>query len=59
MHEETLTLDDLLLGDAGLVPYGQDAATHALMAASATCSWSMVPRIIGLTFAAARWSAST
>ncbi|MEZ4458016.1 MAG: multicopper oxidase family protein [Gemmatimonadales bacterium] len=30
-REETLMLDDLLLGDAGLVPYGQDAATHALM----------------------------
>ena len=26
-----LMLDDLLLGDAGLVPYGREAATHALM----------------------------
>ena len=30
-REEVLMLDDLLLGDAGLVPYGRDAATHALM----------------------------
>ncbi|HJR16495.1 MAG TPA: multicopper oxidase domain-containing protein, partial [Gemmatimonadales bacterium] len=26
-----LILDDLLVGDSGLVPYGQEAATHALM----------------------------
>ena len=30
-REETLMLDDLLLGDQGLVPYGKDDATHALM----------------------------
>ena len=30
-REETLMLDDLLLGDQGLVPYGTDHATHALM----------------------------
>ena len=30
-REEVLLLDDLLLGDAGLVPYGREAATHALM----------------------------
>ena len=30
-REETLMLDDLLLGDAGLVPYGADQTTHALM----------------------------
>ncbi len=30
-REEMLMLDDLLLGDQGLVPYGTDHATHALM----------------------------
>ena len=30
-REEVLMLDDLLLGGTGLVPYGRDAATHALM----------------------------
>ncbi len=30
-REEILMLDDLLLGEAGLVPYGQEHATHALM----------------------------
>ncbi|HVE79465.1 MAG TPA: multicopper oxidase family protein, partial [Gemmatimonadaceae bacterium] len=30
-REEVLMLDDLLVGDAGLVPYGAEAATHALM----------------------------
>jgi FtsP/CotA-like multicopper oxidase with cupredoxin domain len=30
-REETLMLDDLLLGDAGLVPFGEEHATHALM----------------------------
>jgi FtsP/CotA-like multicopper oxidase with cupredoxin domain len=30
-REETLILDDLLLGDRGLVPYGEDRATHVLM----------------------------
>ncbi len=30
-REETLILDDLLLGGDGLVPYGIDHATHALM----------------------------
>ncbi|MFN0181457.1 MAG: multicopper oxidase family protein [Gemmatimonadales bacterium] len=30
-REETLMLDDLLLGDRGLVPYGEDHTTHALM----------------------------
>jgi len=30
-REEVLMLDDLLVGDEGLVPYGRDAATHALM----------------------------
>ncbi len=30
-REEILVLDDLLLGDAGLVPFGDEAATHALM----------------------------
>ena len=30
-REEVLMLDDLLVGDGGLVPYGRDAATHALM----------------------------
>lgn len=30
-REEVLILDDLLLGDAGLVPYGAEQATHALM----------------------------
>lgn len=30
-REEVLMLDDLLLGEAGLVPYGREAATHALM----------------------------
>ncbi|HEX7119095.1 MAG TPA: multicopper oxidase family protein [Longimicrobiales bacterium] len=30
-REEVLTLDDLLVADAGLVPYGREAATHALM----------------------------
>lgn len=30
-REEVLMLDDLLLGDDGLVPFGADATTHALM----------------------------
>jgi suppressor of ftsI len=30
-REETLMLDDLLLGAEGLVPYGRDEPTHALM----------------------------
>jgi FtsP/CotA-like multicopper oxidase with cupredoxin domain len=30
-REEVLLLDDLLVGDDGLVPYGQDHPTHALM----------------------------
>ena len=30
-REEVLMLDDLLLGDEGLVPFGLEAATHALM----------------------------
>ena len=30
-REETLMLDDLLLGDDGLVPFGTERATHALM----------------------------
>ena len=30
-REEVLMLDDLLLADEGLVPYGRDHATHALM----------------------------
>jgi suppressor of ftsI len=30
-REEVLMLDDLLIGDAGLVPYGREAATHTLM----------------------------
>jgi FtsP/CotA-like multicopper oxidase with cupredoxin domain len=30
-REETLIFDDLLLGDQGLVPYGQDKSTHVLM----------------------------
>ncbi|MBA2626981.1 MAG: multicopper oxidase domain-containing protein, partial [Gemmatimonadales bacterium] len=30
-REEVLMLDDLLVGDGGPVPYGRDAATHALM----------------------------
>ena len=30
-REEILMLDDLLVGDDGLVPFGRDAATHALM----------------------------
>jgi FtsP/CotA-like multicopper oxidase with cupredoxin domain len=30
-REEILMLDDLLLNDDGLVPFGADAATHALM----------------------------
>lgn len=30
-REESLMLDDLLLGDAGLVPFGEDRASHALM----------------------------
>lgn len=30
-HEEVLMLDDLLVGDDGLVPFGREAATHALM----------------------------
>ncbi|MGQ0650296.1 MAG: multicopper oxidase family protein [Gemmatimonadaceae bacterium] len=30
-REETLMLDDLLLGEQGLVPFGADHATHALM----------------------------
>ena len=30
-REEVLMLDDLLVGDDGLVPFGKDAATHALM----------------------------
>ncbi|MGH7445016.1 MAG: multicopper oxidase family protein, partial [Longimicrobiales bacterium] len=30
-REQVLMLDDLLLGDAGLVPYGEERATHALM----------------------------
>jgi len=29
-REEILMLDDLLVGDAGLVPYGADGATHVL-----------------------------
>jgi FtsP/CotA-like multicopper oxidase with cupredoxin domain len=30
-REEILMLDDLLLGDGGIIPYGADRATHALM----------------------------
>ncbi|MGQ0814967.1 MAG: multicopper oxidase family protein [Gemmatimonadota bacterium] len=30
-REEILMLDDLLIGDAGLIPYGAERATHALM----------------------------
>jgi FtsP/CotA-like multicopper oxidase with cupredoxin domain len=30
-REEVVVLDDLLLGDTGLVPFGDEAATHALM----------------------------
>lgn len=30
-REEVLILDDLLLDDAGLVPFGREGATHALM----------------------------
>ena len=30
-HEEILMLDDLLVGDTGLIPFGADHATHALM----------------------------
>ena len=30
-REEVLMLDDLLVGDDGLVPFGKEAATHALM----------------------------
>jgi len=30
-REEVLMLDDLLVGDDGLVPFGRDASTHALM----------------------------
>jgi FtsP/CotA-like multicopper oxidase with cupredoxin domain len=30
-REEALMLDDLLLGDDGLVPFGREATTHALM----------------------------
>src|SRR2546422_1179115 len=30
-REEVLMLDDLLIGDAGLVPLGKESPTHALM----------------------------
>ncbi len=30
-HEQVVMLDDLLVDDAGLLPYGAEAATHALM----------------------------
>src|SRR5262249_29193675 len=30
-REEVLTLDDLLAGDAGMIPFGWDASTHSLM----------------------------
>ena len=30
-REEVLILDDLLLGESGIVPFGAEAATHALM----------------------------
>jgi len=30
-REEVLALDDMLIGDAGLMPFGADAPTHALM----------------------------
>lgn len=30
-REEVLMLDDLLVGESGLVPWGEEAATHALM----------------------------
>lgn len=30
-HEEILMLDDLLLGEDGLVPYGREAVSHAFM----------------------------
>ncbi|HET7276019.1 MAG TPA: multicopper oxidase family protein [Longimicrobiaceae bacterium] len=30
-QEEVLMLDDLLIGESGLVPYGKESATHALM----------------------------
>jgi suppressor of ftsI len=30
-HEEVLMLDDLAVGDNGLLPFGESAATHALM----------------------------
>jgi suppressor of ftsI len=31
LREETLLLDDILIGDDGAVPYGADTPTHALM----------------------------
>ncbi|MBA3585504.1 MAG: multicopper oxidase family protein [Gemmatimonadetes bacterium] len=30
-REEYLVLDDILIGEEGLIPYGEEAATHALM----------------------------
>jgi FtsP/CotA-like multicopper oxidase with cupredoxin domain len=30
-REEVVMLDDILLGDTGLIPYGSESATHALM----------------------------
>jgi len=30
-REEVLMLDDLLIGEAGLIPYGEERATHAIM----------------------------
>ncbi len=30
-REEVLLLDDLLVGDSGLIPFGKDSPTHALM----------------------------
>jgi suppressor of ftsI len=30
-HEQVLLLDDLLVGESGLVPWGRERATHALM----------------------------
>lgn len=30
-REEILMLDDLLIGESGLIPYGREGATHALM----------------------------
>ena len=37
-------LDDLLVGDDGLAPFGAEAPTHALMGGSATSFWSTASR---------------